>query len=312
VGTFTGSRVDTDNQSEVINLNQIFGTGAADDPLDIREVLPEFNAHNEPVIGTFPPTDDSSDILNGILPSSPKIVTNEDATREFELMPNGQFSIPTVANGSMTIDGSFSDWTQGKVFDDISNDDPEITYNGSKDLKSFWMVQDDDYYYMRAVFHDGAYTSGDYPSIRFYAKVDPTSGYEYWAPTIGVYPYIDSGHGIGQIDAGKGGNNPIANYYGPTNVNVGLDGSEACVEWRIFKTDIGDLSGRFIELNTGKTQYDWEDYNPTFMQFPGYTVSGTVAVDGCTSGDILLYLYDGEDPDNSELLASTMIDYLFS
>ena len=293
---------DPETLTDVINFNKIFGTNGAT-PLNIRAVLPEFNTFNEPIVGTFPPTNDSSPILNGILPSEPQMLTNDDATRNLDLMPTGTFYLN---EDNITIafnDGSFGDWTQGKVFDDINLDDDEETYDGGKDLKSFWMVQDDDYYYMRVVYHYGPYSSGDAPFIRFIAKVNPDSGYEYGAPIVDIRPYS----GSGEVEVGIWGPDPTT-YSGASEVHTGMDGEDYCVEWRVPKADLGNLSGRFIELDTGANEYHWEDYNPTFVQFAGYTVSGTVSIDGDPDGKILLYLFDGQDPDSSELLASTVLD----
>jgi len=303
-GAFAGSLDHETTYTEVINFNRIFGTNSAP-ALDIRGVLPEFNAFNEPVIGTFP-LDENDEILNGILPSEPRMVTNEDATRALNLMPTGVFSI---SNGSITIDGSFTDWSgDWKVFDDIDSDDDEETYNGGKDLKSFWMAQDNDYYYMMAVFHDGPVLSEPYPYISFYAKFDPDEGLSPWIwpgplPFCQVYPYEESGI----IRTGR--DFAYNSYYGTEEVRSGVDSNgDTCVEWRIPKSDMGDINGRFVDLRIGVTGGNDCDYNPTFVQFSGYAVSGTVSINDYNGGKIFLYLYDGPDPDNSELLASTMID----
>ena len=297
VGTFTGSRVDTETETHLINANRIFGTGASPEPLNIREVLPEFSTFNEPLIGTFPPIDDSSAILNNVFPTEPQIVTNEDATRRFELMPVGEFAIPMVTDGSITI-GGFATWDAAtKVFDDISQDDPEETYTGHEDLKSFWIAADSTYYYMRAVYHDGAADLSADPGIFFSAKIVPEGDAMYGAsPYCTVYPYENGG----TVYYGRAG----LSYNTTSEVSNGTFGGDACVEWRVPKADLEDLSGRFIQIDAGYGK----DHNSTFMQFPGYTVSGTVTIDGYTDGDILLYLYDGQDPDNSKLLVSAMID----
>ena len=291
-GTFTGARQYEESLTEVVNANQVFGTGSTPAPLDIRLVLPDFNAYNQPLIGTFPGTP----ILNGILPSEPQFYDNDDATRQFELMPTGQFDIPTA---TIAIDGSFTDWpAAARVFDDISQDDPErsLPFSGNEDLESFWMAQDQNYYYMRTVYHDGAAQAGTSPYITFGALED--SEREYWtgpAPYCWVYPYSDEGGTIYTTQYG------FNTYTGADNVKAGGDGS---VEWRIPRSDFGDLSGRFIDLNTGF----YSDRNPTYVQFSGYTVSGSVAIDGYTNGRIFLLLYNGEDPDTSQLLAGTVID----
>ena len=290
-GDFTGTLVEEDTLTDVVDATRIFGTGSAT-PLDIRAVLPDFNAFNEPVIGTFP----GNPILNGILPTEPQIISNDDATRQFELMPGGPFDIPTAA---IAIDGSFSDWPEtAKVFDDISQDDPEKNYDGNEDLKSFWMAQDDTYYYFRTVYYDGAASSGASPYIFFAANEHPQR--DYWnspPPTCHVYPNPDGG---GAINAGK---YSFTDYVGVEHIQVGTDGADACVEWRVPKTDFEDLSGRFIELQTG-----YDDYNRTFVQFPGYTITGEVDIDGYTDGKVFLLLYNGEDPDYSMLIGSAVID----
>ena len=307
-GGFTGSMDTEETLTDVIDVNRIFGTGSAD-PLNIRAVLPDFHAYNEPIIGTFPPIDGSSPsspsnpIFNGILPFEPQIVTNDDATRQFDLMPSGSFSIPPIP---IVIDGDFTDWPEtARVFDDISQDDPEKSYNGNEDLKSFWMAQDDTYYYMRAVYHDGPALEGANTEIIFNAGEVPGQVPIYYKQ-FNVLPYSAEGGSI-YIFAGS-----FQHYSGSSYVRSGFDGDDACVEWRIPKEDLGDLSGRFIDLDTALNHNDgsntYRDINPTFVQFTGYTISGTVAIDGYTDGKVLLLLYNGEDPDNSQLLASTVID----
>ncbi len=166
-GTFSGTRSDQDLTTKVVEFNALFGnTGKA--PFDVRANLPTFNADNKPVVDTFP----GSPILNGFFPGpSPQLATNDDASRALDLMPRGVFTIPTT---SIDIDGDFSDWpAAAKVFDDIDQDDPDAVYGGNEDLKSFWMAQDDNYYYFRTVYHDGAAPPGSYPLIHFAAHVEP-------------------------------------------------------------------------------------------------------------------------------------------
>ena len=291
-GSFTGSKIAEDASSEVIDVNQIFGTGATPQPLDIRAVLPGFNAYNEPVSGTFP----GNPILNGILPGpEPQVISNEDATWALELMPQGSFAIPTAG---ITIDGTFGDWDEGaKVFDDIAQDDPDRLYIGYSDLKSFWMAQDNDYYYFRTVYHDGAAAPDQFVAIDFVAHQNPEE--DVW-PEPSCYVVFDPA-GTWSVGAGSG---TYTSHSNPGWVATGTDGEDACIEWRVPKADMGDLSGRFVEV---RTTYG-ADENRTFMQFPGYSVSGTAEVPGYTDGKILVLLYDEQDAQTRSLLASQILD----
>jgi hypothetical protein len=289
-GTFSGTRSDQTETTEVVDFNALFGnTGKA--PLDVRVVMPSFHAYNKPAIGTFPGTP----ILNGLLPGpEPLVATNDDATRAWNLMPHGTFTIPTA---TIAIDGAFADWpAAAKVFDDIDQDDPDAVYGGNEDLKSFWMAQDANYYYFRTVYHDGAAPAGFFPSIQFAAPVDPGGETNSWAPYSDVT--IDASIGTGSVSSRS------ESQSGAAWVRTGVDGNgDACVEWRATRSIFGDLSGRFIELNTRNVNLD---ENLTYIQFSGYAVSGTVTVPGYTDGKIFIHLYNGPDPDEDDLLAATV------
>ena len=298
--SFSGTRSNQEETIDVVDFNALFGnTGQA--PLDVRSVLPTFNTDNQPVTNTFPGTP----ILNGLFPGpSPLLATNDDATRNFGLTPAGEFTIPW--DGSMAIDGDFTDWpSEAKVFDDIAQDDPDAVYGGNADLKSFWMAQDTDYYYFRTVYHDGAKPMGQYPSPTIYFAAHA------FYPEEDVWlfpPYCEvtfhPGHDeSGSLLARKAPSDSWDTLEGSAWVQTGVDGNgDACVEWRVAKSIFGDLSGRLIEIHTGP-----DDENETNMKVSGYSVSGTVEIDGYTGGKIFLKLYNGPDRETSDLLAATVL-----
>jgi len=115
-GTFTGLRTCNKTETEKMDFNYLFGnSGKA--KLDIRGVLPEFDPYDEPVPGTFPPIDDSTDVFNGIFPD---YATNIDMAREMDLQPSGNFTIPY---GMVNMDGFPESFPTGStVFTDVSGD----------------------------------------------------------------------------------------------------------------------------------------------------------------------------------------------
>ncbi len=81
INSYTGELQTTVTDPYAIDLNRIFG-GPEKAPLDIRAAAPSFGWCNRVLPGTFPPTNDSYPVLNGIFPD---ILTNAELTSILEL-----------------------------------------------------------------------------------------------------------------------------------------------------------------------------------------------------------------------------------
>ncbi|MGV8073291.1 MAG: hypothetical protein AB2L11_01825 [Syntrophobacteraceae bacterium] len=105
--TYTCVLQTTDVDSFTIDLNKIFGnTGKS--ALDIRAILPGYYWCNRAVPGSFPPTDDGSPVLNGILPD---FVTNADLTLLWGLEPC-EVTNPVSVSGNVQC----SECSAGNIF----------------------------------------------------------------------------------------------------------------------------------------------------------------------------------------------------
>ncbi|WP_136805192.1 hypothetical protein [Desulfosediminicola flagellatus] len=146
--TFTGyhSQYLGEDLFNVINLNQIFGTNSQT-PLNLAAVLPNFSDDNNPLYGTFPPTDETSPVLNGIFP---KATTSQDLSWKFDLSKPTSLRNPLIA--TKLIDGNFQDWLPDTpILTDQLGDN--ASYCG-EDLAHVFMAMDEQYMYFAITFQD--------------------------------------------------------------------------------------------------------------------------------------------------------------
>jgi hypothetical protein len=298
-GEFTGILQNTETKTETIDFNCVFGnTGKT--PLDIRAVLPEFDQYDDIIPNTFPPTDDSSPVLNGLFPDYP---TNADLTKLLDLQPSGTFNIPTV---TISIDGDFTDWDSiTPVFTDLEADE-KVDFQGM-DLKDFYMAQDNDNYYFRMTFYDGLGSSsgGASPTYHFKACSSPEgnpAGDRFCGvdpENLNVWVLETSGAPGYPIDLG-------ISYPGFAATGTGT------IEWKVPRDDMGIVSGEFVNVWTHMVAqpqiYNVSDYNHTRIILDPTSVSGTVtcyAHNG--AGNIFVYALDGPDPNTAHTLGSIYI-----
>jgi len=297
-GTFTGTRDSAETETDTIDFNRVFGNSAP--PLDIRAVLPQFNPRNEPKPGTFPPTDDSSPVLNGILPD---IQTNDDLTREFELQPSKKFNIPQA---TITIDGGFTDWTQDLlVFTDIAGDEDEEANFQGMDLKDFYLAQDANFYYFRMTFYDGlgVVSDGATPGYHFMARrfYDGSMAGD---RICGVNP-ADLSVEVFEESGGFQAN------YSAAQFGYAAAGTDS-IEWKVPKADMGTLAGKFVNVWTNMMSHtmmnEASDYNQTNIKLDTASLSGTVTcADHDGTGKIFIWAFDGPSF-NTNVLGKTYID----
>jgi len=304
-GTFTGERTCSITETENLDFNYFFGYPYGDqgftisphkDQLSTRDFLPQFDKYNEEVPGTFPPTDDSTPVLNGIFSDS---TTNNDIARELELEPSGNFNVPTA---TIDIDGSEADWLaitpdgDEVVFTDVSGDgDPART---GTDLEKLYLAKDDDYLYIGMTLHDGNPDTD--VNTRFSLRL--RSREDSWWPLVEVSAHYDS---VWWVSSWSG------SYEGSAAAGTNF------IEWRVPIADITDyattLNGKFvsadIRTSTGScsTREYWENNDTRIRLNSTTTISGNVTCTAWTSGGIAITAYDGPDYKTAKVLGITYI-----
>ena len=302
-GSFTATRQSQETETETIDFNLIFGNSGKF-PLDIRAILPQFDQYNEPIPGTF-----GTPILNGIVP---ELATNDDLTREMNLQPSGFFTIPTVVNGEISMDGSLSDWptTSALAFTDIVNDENEDADFLGTDIHKFYLAKDSTYLYIGMELYDGAPKADNASGYVFQANQshdrhstpgDRIASVWYhdgvWVPNVGERTWLEQ--------------QPIQINSYPSNYAAA--GSKF-IEWKVLLDDMGNLSGRFVNAYSHfMGSYDYiiyplSDSNLTAIMLDTTSISGTIT---CTAhngtGNLFIGAYDGSNPNTANELGSAYI-----
>ncbi len=284
-GTFTGFRQNVETETETMDFNRIFGnTGKP--PANLRSILPEFDAFNEPVAGTFPPVNGPSPILNGFFP---EILTNEDAARAFDLLPSAYRDVPVAA---ISIDGNFSDWNGvSPMYSDFAgDDDPDLP---AMDMQTFYMAQDNSFYYFRMTLNeDLVINANQTPVYGFIARTE----YDKDSWTVGdrvCVVRLQSPFVVAVVERKERWLQPnvteVASYTGNTYARTGA----RAVEWKIPKQDMGNLSGKFVGAFAKMMEStQLSDIGETRIMLEPESVSGTVACSGCASSDFLISAVD--------------------
>ncbi|MBW2738280.1 MAG: hypothetical protein JRE64_05400 [Deltaproteobacteria bacterium] len=137
-GTFTATRQSRETEIEKIDFNLIFGN-TNKSPLDIKDILPEFDENNLIKAGTFP----GYPVLNGIFP--------EISTEKKLLEEKGLDVIYEVPFKTITLDGSATDWTG---ITSVINDGTDENAATNADIKSLYVARDNTYLYWMLELHD--------------------------------------------------------------------------------------------------------------------------------------------------------------
>lgn len=303
-GSFTGSWTSSDctinstgsfqggiykyKENEYINFNRVFGTNT-NPPLNIREVLPTFDIYNQIVPFSFPPLNDSSFILNGIYPT---LQTNTQIKEYLELEFSG---FADVHNSSKTIDGSNTDWANTlPIFSDGAGD--ACSESTDDDLKEFYLAKDTQNLYFAFTLHD---TFSSNPYLRFSLRNDmdgssPVTMRTY-SPDSGVTWTIDVYDSTWNL----------INSYNSSHAKANSGFLEGYIPLSDVYSTIPSLSGMSVTATAGC------DYHRTNIRLNTSSINGSVSIPAATYsgiGKIFLAVYDGPNPQTSNLLSSSYID----
>ena len=292
---------------QAVDFNRLFGN-TGKNPLDMRAVLPEFDQHNEPIAGTFPPIDDSSPVLNGLFPD---YQTNDALTRKLDLQPSGVFNVPTIPDNGISIDGSSSDWPAlGLAFTDIENDEKENADFVGTDIRRLYLAKDSTYLYIGMELYDGD------------PKTDPRTVYVFQANAS--YDDADSGGDRYTYACYSGGSwrayvyeRSWPNVHGPGNFISFSDSvvtGTKFIEWKVRLTDMGNLSGKFIRAYSHAAGGVYPAMNPvsdeniTRIMLDVASLSGTLTLPTTyTSGNIFISAYDGPNQNTANKPGNAVI-----
>ena len=292
-GTFTATRQSRERETINVDFNRIFGS-ATKSQLDIRAILPEFDQYGEPIAGTFPPTDDSSPVLNGILPD---IQTNDDLTRELELQPTGFFNIPTVNN--ISIDGNSSDWpTSALAFTDVAGDENENTDFAGMDIHELYLAKDSAYLYIGMELYDGDPNTTN-PGAGYVFQANATAKVADTPGDLLASVWYQDESWISCVSKREYFWEPptLINYYTPDYAAAGNN----FIEWKVPLNEMGNLSGKFIRAYSHVTGgvfppvYPVSDENITRIMLDTASVSGSITCTANGTGNIFVGAYDGPD-----------------
>lgn len=293
------------DSSEVVNvhvdLNPIFGSSPRyPNPVNPRDLLPEFDQWNGPQPGTMGHGLGADATLGGILPD---MTQQDDWQVQLDLQPG---ALVIIKSGSPTIDGGISEWTPSQlVFDDISGDteNQENPLTGV-DIDKLYLSYDPNYLYGAITLYDNIDNSIDY---RYELNLSYSPNDD-----SGLYAEIFVSGGSASISWYNGGLVDVPELEAQAGLNA--------VEFRIPLAIIpGGWPGRFIALESwgwdSSTYEDDGEWNGTHLKIAGLgtsnlgTISGTVIYEDHISGEpIFVQAYtDPWDPEDS-IVTSTMIN----
>jgi len=305
INNLSGQAVNIEVQDVNIDLNPIFGsTDRYPNPVDPRDLLPEFDQWNGPLPGTVGHGLGNDPTLGGIVPQT----TQYDWQKEFDLQPGGVVYLDYVSSSKITVDGDIDDWNDSQIiFNDISGDTEEDSNAvGGVDIKNLYMAYDWYNLYGAIDFYDEI-GSGE---RQYDLSLDylPDRGESLHSININIYVYNGVAYGyLYYMDTDKGG---------WTYWQYITDFTAACgqnsVEFEIPFDDIPDeLPGRFITIESEGWDQNWNwdgEENFTHLRIGEVeTISGTVSYDGFKGDPIFVQAYTNpEDPEES-VIATTMI-----
>ena len=290
-GSFTGARTWYSESNKNIDGNAVYGS-ARKEPLDIRDVLPDFNVLNEPVAGTFREyPSPGSPVLNGILPVD--YVTNHDLILDMNLQPAGMVTIPELP---IILDGDDSDWsTPALMLSDMIGEDDY--WSDSVDIEKAYLAKDSQYLYVAMKFANGTPFIPSYewqqinynlnlrtfPGNTSLRQLNISAGYDYNTATWEV-----------NIAAFQDGTWQAYEGYGADSVAIGTDFIEFKVPLSVIEAITGGLSGKYLTFKTADfygrfIDQSWsQDNNITLLQVdPGITLTGDITTDSGASGNII-------------------------
>ncbi len=321
----SGLLITTEKIEKQLDLNPIYGSSPRyPDPVNPRDLLPEFDPWNGPQPGTVGQglmnsgqTSEEAAQLGGILPS---VADQEEWIRETNMQPGGRISLYQLnETEQIQLDGQINEWNPAQlILTDIAGDTEEPNWVSGLDIEELYL----------ALSEDGVMLYG---AITTYDIIDPGSAN--YKPRYRIYlSYVpDNKESLNNhsfvIDADKTTGKIYRYEYpygywewvqiGSFDVRVGQRSLE-------FAIPVGDpeipLPGRFIYLesdayNNYNTEETGED-NDTHLQIASFgsenqlfSISGNVIYTDYQDGPIVVQAYTNQqDPDNdNDLVASTVL-----
>lgn len=307
----SGQLISTEVEDVNVNLNPIFGSSPNyPDPVNPRDLLPEFDQWNGPQPNTVGHGLGDDATLGGIIPDMNQYDWQllGDA-----LQPGGLFYLDFIGPYQLIIDGNVDDWTYNQlVLVDISGDTEEDSnLVQGVDIKELYMAYDWKNVYGAITLYDNiSIISGGLNWYELFLSYCPEDDSALDAIQLRI-EVVANGSAYGYLyhmvsdDCGY----TYWDYVNSFNVVAGPN----AVEFKLPFTDIPrDLPGRFILLESGgwdPISYEWDgEWNGTHLQIGGVgTISGTVSYNGYRDAPIFVQAYtDPEDPEGS-IVAGTMI-----
>lgn len=279
-GTFTGTRTDVSSEITNYNLNPIFGDGSG--PYNIRDLLPQFNNYNEAIYGTAGHGLGDDATLGGILPDD----TQDDW--DFDGNACGEFDIPVVANGAITLDSSMSDWSGVSVAASDKGGDGSPVIPGF-DIGDLYLAKDDTYLYVAITINDGAPNQ----DIGYFFAL--TGEYGVWNDNDAWW--TNAGYDTGIFAWSSYSGRAIDGIPTFTTYDFQATPGADFIEYRVPLADIGDMSGRYIHFFASESPPPL-DYNFTCKQIsPAPEITGTISIpdyDGEGAVYVAVYSYEGD------------------
>lgn len=311
-GTLYGLAGDIDTISEDIgriNINPMLGDSSSyPEPVNPRDLLPEFDQWNSPLAGTFGHGLGDDATLGGVWPD----MSQWDWQTAFELQPGEVFNLDFVLPGDIVVDGNVSDWDMDQlVYIDISGDtdkdeDPNPNDVNGVDIKDVYLAYDFSNLYGAISFYDGMGTTWQNYDIRL--GYVPQNDSEFGAMRFHISIYYDSISGtLYRINDQNG-----FTYWddiGSFNADYGAD----AIEFSVPLSNLpGELAGRFISIATDGSDSAWtswgEDEDNTNMRIGGLgSISGNVSYDGYCGDPIFVQAYTNPYQPDHSIVATTMI-----
>jgi hypothetical protein len=130
--------VNIETEDGQLDLNPVFGSARYPNPVNPRDILPEFDNLNGIQAGTIGSGLGNDATLGGIFPQA----THHFWQTEYDLQPSGQVYLKRN-NLPKMIDGSLDDWSEDEIVfhditDDVEDDDPGF------DIKNLYLAIDRD------------------------------------------------------------------------------------------------------------------------------------------------------------------------
>lgn len=304
-----GGLIGTEFDSRQFDLNPVFGSPnnvpapRYADPVNPRDLLPEFDSWNTPLPGTVGHGLGNDANLGGIL---------QDATQYkwqtwFNLQPGGLFYLQEIKPWQIDHSSGKVAWKNSQlVFSDISGDTDDPNSSAQNvDIKNLYMGYDENWLYGLITFNNfNSYHAG-YAMYDLYFSYTPNAEDSLYSINFEIYSSDSSawGYVFYMNDSG------YWEYTGSFDAAIDSRGISFNIYWDYIP---GCLPGRFLTISSDGSDSSYSDWNGeenfTHLRIGELgSISGTVRYDQWQGGPILIQAYtDPADPEDS-VVASTII-----